>query len=494
MATASRPPSAPASEPAAPAPAGHRLSGRLGVGAIVFMVVAAAAPLTVVAGTVPIGIAAGNGPGYPATYLVSAVVLAFFAVGFTAMTRHVPNAGAFYSYIGVGLGRGWGLGSALVALVSYVTVQGAVLGYIGFALGGLVEGYGGPALPWWLWTFVVLAITAVLGFRHIELSSKVLGVLLVAEVGIVLVLDAVVVGKGGSDEGLSTAFLNPSEVLSGAPGLGLMFAIAGFIGFEATAIFRDEARDPDRTIPRATYAALAIIGVFYTLSAWAVVSAWGDSSVVAEAAADPGNMVATTAERYLGTAAADVIQVLLVTSLFAAVLSFHNVLSRYFFSLGNTGVVPAACGRSHARHASPHVASLVTTAIGVLLMAVSAIAGLDPVLEVFTWLAGIASVGIVGLMLLACIAVVVFFRRTGVDRRPWQTLVAPGLGVLGLAGVLVLLVENLPLLMGGSTALGIGAGVLLLAALAGGFVLAATRPSAARDLVRATRSDAAPQI
>lgn len=482
------------SEPAAPAPAGHRLTGRLGVGAIVFMVVAAAAPLTVVAGTVPIGIAAGNGPGYPATYLVSAVVLAFFAVGFTAMTRHVPNAGAFYSYIGVGLGRGWGLGSALVALVSYVTVQGAVLGYIGFALGGLVEGYGGPALPWWLWTFLVLAITAVLGFRHIELSSKVLGVLLVAEVGIVLVLDAVVVGKGGSDEGLSTAFLNPSEVLSGAPGLGLMFAIAGFIGFEATAIFRDEARDPDRTIPRATYAALAIIGVFYTLSAWAVVSAWGDSSVVAEAAADPGNMVATTAQRYLGTAAADVIQVLLVTSLFAAVLSFHNVLSRYFFSLGNTGVVPAACGRSHARHASPHVASLVTTAIGVLLMAVSAVTGLDPVLEVFTWLAGIASVGIVGLMLLACVAVLVFFRRTGVDRRPWQTLIAPGLGVLGLAGVLVLLVENLPLLMGGSTALGIGAGVLLLLALGGGFVLAAARPSAARDLVRATRSDAAPQI
>jgi hypothetical protein len=88
----------------------------------------------------------------------------------------------------------------------------------------------------------------------------------------------------------------------------------------------------------------------------------------------------------------------------------------------------------------------------------------------------------------------VFFRRTGVDRRPWQTLVAPTLGALGLAGVLVLLVENLPLLMGGSTALGIGAGVLLLLALGGGFVLAAARPSAARDLVRATRSDAAPQI
>lgn len=472
----------------------HRLAGRLGVGAIVFMVVAAAAPLTVIAGTVPIGIAAGNGAAFPAMYVIAAVVLLFFAVGFTAMTRHVPNAGAFYSYVGTGLGRSAGLGTALVALVSYVTVQGAVYGYIGYALGDLVDRWGGPSLPWWLWTAAVLALTGILGYRRIELSSKVLGVLLVAEVGIVLVLDAVVIGKGGSDEGLSSAFLHPSEVFSGSPGLGLMFAIAGFIGFEATAIFRDEARDPARTIPRATYAALVIIGVFYTLSAWAIVSAWGDSAIVAQSAADPGGLVVATAQDYLGTAASDIMQMLFVTSLFAAVLSFHNVLSRYFFSLGNTGVLPGACGRSHARHASPHVASLATTAVGGVLMVACAVAGLDPVLEVFTWLAGTASVGIVVLMLLACIAVIVFFRSTRVDTRPWPTLVAPALGLVGLTLILVLLVKNLPLLMGGSTPLGVGAGVLLVVALLAGPLLAKARPSAARDLVRATRSDAAPQI
>lgn len=491
MATVSDPPPlAPATDPAGH----HRLSGRLGPGGIVFMVVAAAAPLTVIAGSVPIGIAAGNGAGYPAMYVVAAVVLLFFAVGFTAMTRHVPNAGAFYSYVGTGLGRGAGLGSALVALVSYATVQGAVYGYAGFLIGDLVAGYGGPSLPWWLWTAAVLAVTGLLGYRHIELSSRVLGVLLVAEVGIVLVLDAAIIGRGGGDEGLSSALVRPDAVLSGAPGIGLMFAIAGFIGFEATAIFRDEARDPERTIPRATYLALGIIGVFYTLSAWAVVSAWGDSAVVDAAAADPGGIVVTTAAQYVGTAAADVMLVLFVTSLFAAILSFHNVLSRYVFSLGNTGVLPLACGLSHPRHASPHVASLVTTAVGGLLMAVCALAGLDPVLEIFTWLAGIASVGIVVLMLLACVAVVVFFRRTGVDRRLWHSLVAPGLGAVGLALVLVLLVRNLPLLMGGSTILGVGAGVLLAVALAAGWLLARARPDAARDLTAATRADHAPQI
>jgi amino acid transporter len=224
------------------------------------------------------------------------------------------------------------------------------------------------------------------------------------------------------------------------------------------------------------------------------VSAWGDGSIVEQAAADPGGIVVNTTAQYVGTVAADVMQVLFVTSLFACILSFHNVLSRYAFSLGNTGVLPVVCGRSHARHASPHVASLITSTVGALLMAVCAIAGLDPVLEIFTWLAGIASVGIVVLMLLACLAVIVFFRRTGLDRRPWQSLIAPVLGAAGLGLTLVLLVKNLPLLMGGSTALGVGAGVLLAAALAAGWLLAAARPNAARNLAMATPADHAPQI
>ncbi|MEH3077112.1 MAG: APC family permease [Quadrisphaera sp.] len=492
MATTSAPLGAPALSSDGPT---QRLTGRLGVGAVVFMVVAAAAPLTVVAGAVPIGIANGNGAAYPVMFAVSAVVLALFAVGFTAMARHVPSAGAFYSYIGVGLGRGAGLGSALVALISYVTVQGAVYAYLGYATGELVASWTGLSLPWWAWALAGLAVSGWLGYRHIELSGRVLGVLLLAEVGIVLALDAAVVLRGGAGgAGLSTALVEPSQVVSGSPGLGLMFAVAGFIGFEATAVFRDEARRPERTIPLATYAALAVIGVFYTVSAWAVVSAFGDEEAVAVATADPGSMVALAAQRYLGTAASDVLQVLLLTSLFAAVLSFHNVLARYAFSLAKARVLPAAAGASHTRHGSPHVASLATSLVGAAVLVVCALAGLDPVMEVFTWLSGIATVGIIALMLLTCVAVLVFFRRTRADRRAWHTLVAPALGLVGLGGALALVVVNLPLLMGGSVVLGVGAGVLLLAALGAGWVLAAARPAAAAELLLTPRAEGAPQI
>ena len=112
-----------------------------------------------------------------------------------------------------------------------------------------------------MWALVAFAVVTLLGHRNIDLSRNVLGVLLLGEVAIVLVLDAVVIFPGGH-EGLSTGIVTPSEIVSGAPGLALLFALLSFIGFEATAVFRDEARDPLRTIPRATYLALILIGVF----------------------------------------------------------------------------------------------------------------------------------------------------------------------------------------------------------------------------------------
>lgn len=443
------------------------------------MVVAAAAPLTVIAGTVPLGISAGNGAAYPASYLVCTAILLFFAVGFTAMSRRVPGAGAFYTYVTQGLGRHVGLGAAFLALLAYTAVQGAVYGYIGAAIDTFVAGHGGPSVPWWAWSLAMMTVVALLGYRHIDLSGKVLGVLLVCEVGIVLAIDAAVLLTGGPS-GPSTAALQPAAFLSGAPGIALIFAVAGYIGFEATAVFRDEARDPERTIPRATYLALLVIGGFYALSSWSMVTAWGDDGAVALAAANPEGMVVDTAVRYLGSAAGDLVEVLLITSLFAALLSFHNVLARYIFSLGNSAALPAHCGRSHARHSSPHVASVVQTVSALVLVGVSAVAGLDPVTEVFAWYAGIASVGVVALMTLTSIAVLAYFRRDPVDDRRWNTLIAPALGFVGLTVLLVMTVANMPLLVGGSRPLAVVVGALLVGVFLGGVAMALLRPAAAR--------------
>ncbi|MBZ4486606.1 APC family permease [Microbacterium sp. cx-55] len=430
----------------ASAPA-RSLQGSLGVTAIIFMVVAAASPLTVVGGAAPLGILLGNGAGFPALYAISAVILLFFAVGLAAMTRHVPKPGAFFTYVGYGLGRSTGLAAAWTAMLTYTTIQVSVYGYVGYILSVTVTSLGGPAIAWWIYSLLTVALVGILGYRHIDLSSKVLGVLLVAEVGIVLVLVAAVVFSGGA-QGLSLAPFAPENVVSGSPGVGLMFAIAAFIGFEATAIFRDEARDPNRTIPRATYGAVIGIGVFYTLASWALVMAWGPDGVLDAAAENPGTLILRTVAQYLGIVGEVTVNVLLITSMFACVLSFHNVLTRYQHSMAGAGVMPDRLGAVHHRHLSPHASSLVQTITSVVLIAVFAVFQLDPVLQVFTWFAGVATLAIALLMAVTSIAVIVYFARTRQDRRIWNTVIAPALGFVGLILSAALIVVYFPLMVG----------------------------------------------
>lgn len=413
----------------------------LGVASIVSMVVAAAAPLAVVAATTPIIVSASGSIGVPLFFLLAAVILLLFTVGFALMSGHVRNAGAFYSYIQEGLGRIVGLGSATLAIFSYAGLLLATTSYIGVAAGNVVSHYGGVDIVWWVYSLVVLTIVGFLGYRDIELSSKVLGILLVLEAGVVLVLDLAVLLRGGA-HGVDGSSLSPSLLTEGSPGLGLMFAFFAFFGFEATAVFRSEAKDPDRTVPRATYIAVVFIGLFYALSGFAVIAGVGADNAVARAGNDPENLVLDLARTYVGSSLFDVIQILLVTSLFACILSFHNVVTRYVYTLGGLGILPRRLGAANARQGAPSTASLVVSVGSTVAMLVVIIAGLDPVSEAYTWLSGAATLGLVSLMTLASIAVVVFFRVHEHDKRIWHTVVAPSLAAFGLAAVLVLVIAN----------------------------------------------------
>jgi amino acid transporter len=449
----------------------RRLRGNLGVASIVFMVVAAAAPLGVIGGVVPLGIASGNGAGFPATFVVSTVILLFFAVGFTALTPYVEEAGAFFSYVRTALGFPAGIGIAFVALVSYVAIEAGVYGLLGPAGASVVELFGGPALPWWLFAAIAFVITAVLGYRNIALSSRVLAVLLTAEIAIVALLDLVIVVQGG--DGLSTGIVNPSAIFSGSLGIGLLFALISFVGFEATAIFRDEARTPERTIPRATYAALILIGVFYAVTSWALISGWGDEQAVDRATESGGTFLADTAQRYIGVVGTDIITVLYFTSLFACILSFHNVASRYVFALSQQDVLPESLSHPHAQHGSPHRASLWISGVVAVSVVLAVAFNLDPAAQFYTWFAGATTVGFVVLLIATSLAVLVYFARDRRGNSQWRVRIAPALGLLGLAAGLVLIVANLKDLVGGSSILAWVIVGLLVVAFAGGAVVGA---------------------
>src|SRR5580700_7269231 len=77
---------------------------RLGVPAVLFFVLAGVAPLTVAAGVIPTAYQTTGLTGIPAAFGVVAVILAVFATGYVAMTRHITNSGAFYAFIARGIG------------------------------------------------------------------------------------------------------------------------------------------------------------------------------------------------------------------------------------------------------------------------------------------------------------------------------------------------------------------------------------------------------
>ena len=77
-------------------------------------------------------------------------------------------------------------------------------------------------------------------------------------------MDFAILGTGGAS-GLSMNIFDMSAVTSGSFTVAVLFCLGSFMGFEATTIYAEEARDPDVTIPRATYLSVLLIGLFFGL-------------------------------------------------------------------------------------------------------------------------------------------------------------------------------------------------------------------------------------
>ena len=443
-----------------------KLRGHLGVASIVLMVVAASAPLSTIGGNVPIAMALGDTTGIPVAILVAGVIFGLFAASFVAMSKYVTDAGAFYAYIRESLGRAAGTGAAVLALPAYMATLIAVSAYDGVILNELITRFHGPDIPWWVLTGLVLAAVAWLGYRDIDLSAKVLGVFLVSEVAILAVLDFVIVVRGGED-GLTGDSFN-AQGIAGGFGIALLYALWGFVGVEATAVFRDEAKDPDRTVPRATYWAVGIVAIFYSFTSWALVEGNGGHDAIAAAKADPDNFMLNTAGKYLGMLGRDINAVLWFVSVFACALAFHNIASRYAFVLGQSGVFSTKIGKVHEQHGSPSNASLVITVASFVVMGICAALNLDPVLQIFGPGGGLGILALAILWLLTTISVVLFFVRRG---NSTGKVVLASFATLALAAALVLIVSNLTLVVGGTTTLAVIFGLMPLVFFAVGMLL-----------------------
>ncbi len=440
--------------------------GRLGVIGIVFFVVAAAGPLVGMTGALPPAMVLGSGTGVPGAYVLIGIVLIIFSVGYSAMSHHITNTGAFFAYVGRGLGIGPGVGSAYTSLVAYLAIQLSVYGFFGATMKSQAAEHFGIDWAWWVWTLIAWALVLLLSLFSVDVGAKVLGGLMLLELGSLLLMSFAVIFQGGGKEGLDlSASFAPSNVLTGGltgpAGISLSFAFASYIGFEATAIYGEEAKNPKRTVPRATYAAVGTIAVLFGLTTFAVVSALGTSTAVANATklstvdgvplADPAQVVYSVATEYVGHWLATLMSWLVLSSLFAALLAFQNSAARYFFSMGRAGVLPRSLDRVN-KAGAPIVASITTAVITGIVIILFMVRNWDPVVNLFFWMSGMAVVAIALVEALVCLAVIVYFRSAGVESSMWRTLIAPILALVGLLLGLYLLISHFGLLAGTAAA------------------------------------------
>ena len=412
---------------------------------IVVLVIAAAAPMAAMVGTVPLAFAVGNGPGVPGMFAVAGIILLCFSVGYAAMSRRIVNAGGFYTYLSCGLGKPVAVGGGLVAVLSYNAVCVGLIGAFGYFLHlGLAQ--SGINIPWQVFAAIALVVTGMLGYRKIDLSARVLQVLMSAEIAVLLVLAVFVIVHRGAAAVPPTSFA-PRTVLSGTVGVTMMFAFSAFIGFESAALYGEEAHNPRRSVPLATFASVIVISVFYAFTSWVAVGAVGPAHLRSVAQHQLGNLFFMISNDFASPVLTFVMQVLLVTSLFAAILSLHNATNRYMFVLGRERVLPGWLGQVHSRHASPHRASLVQTSINVVIVGIFAASGLNPYTSLATSMIGLGTLGIVSLQAATSVAVIGFFKDRP-DRHWWRTFVAPSLGAAGLITGVILLVRNFGVLTG----------------------------------------------
>jgi amino acid transporter len=418
---------------------------RLGVAAVVFFVMSAAAPLTVVAGVVPTGLAVTGLTGISIAFFAVALVLAIFSVGYVAMARHIANAGAFYAYIARGIGRPFGVGAAWLALLAYNMFQIASYGGFGAIAAPLFKDWFGIDVKWWVLALICWALVAVLGVRDVAVNGKVLATLLVAEIVLVVIFSFADMLSPSFHP--SSAPLDPGSLIGPGSGALLVMAVTGFVGFEQSVVFSEESRDPRRTVPRATYIAIALIAGLYGFASWAMISAAG-GDVVARAGQEGPDLFFNVASDRLGSTALHLGHALFLTSLIAAMISFHNIIARYTFSLGREGVLPRAFGRTVPGTGAPKNGSLAQSALALIVLVLYAVAGWDPLVQLFFWGGTGGGIGVLLLLMVTSFAVIGYFARHREGEDFWHRLGAPVIGSILLVVVTYLAITNIATLFG----------------------------------------------
>jgi ethanolamine permease len=311
-----------------------------------------------------LGLPEGGPYGMLAATLGVTVLYATFVLGYAELACALPRAGGVFVYTSRAFGPQIGFIGGIAQLVEYVLAPPA----IAFAIGSYVN-QTHPDLPILgiaVVAYVVFTIVNIIGVKISAVFELVLCVIAVVE----LCVFGAIALPNFSWEKFSTDALPNGW---GGAFAAIPFAMWFYLAIEGIANVAEEAKNPQRDLPRGFLLAMGTLVVLTAITLFGAVGVNGWQSVVYPTA---GSTV--TSDSPLPLAIGHVISrdspffvALTGIGLIGLVASFHGILivaSRSIMELGRVRYVPAALGTINAKTKTPVVALLANLAIGLFAL------------------------------------------------------------------------------------------------------------------------------
>ncbi|MEO3935822.1 APC family permease [Dermatophilaceae bacterium Soc4.6] len=388
-------------------PDGRELrTGALGLRSVVFQNMTNMAPAAAIVYDFPTQIAAAGAALWISNSIALFAVL-LIASSIIQFSRQLPHAGGYYTYLSTALGPKVGAFSAWIYFLYALVLPAEVtLIWSGIA-SDLVSTYLHLGIPWWVFQVVILGLVGYLAFTGVQRSARITMIAGAFEIAVFVVLGVSLLVNPVSPINLGDLSLSSSPSgWEGVLGLGLVFGILNFVGFESAAPMAEETDNPTRNVPRAVLFSVLILGTLYLFMSVAAVFGYGLANL--------GNFFSdaapfdTMANRVLGIGTL-VVFFAITNSSFGCSLATINQGSRVLMSMGRNGLLPAQIGAVHPLYRTPHVAAAIISALALVIsLTAGAVWG---TLVGFGVLAITLTAGALMIYILGNIALPVFYRN-----------------------------------------------------------------------------------
>jgi amino acid transporter len=414
--------------------------GRLGLGDVLFQGITHIGPAVSVIFTLPF-IVSYAGAAAPIALIGAVIIMLFIANTVSEFSKYMPSTGGYYSFVRRGLGPRWGFLTGWSYFAYDPLGPPAVLGFMGYLAENVLKSGTGVTIPWWVFALAGLALTWVLIYRGIAISTKTAVLLGTLELLIMVALSITLLAFPAHSYNWTAPF-NVSNSLQGIHGIwyGIVFSILALSGFESVAPLARETNNPRRLLPRAIFGSILLVGVFFVFAGYAGIVGWGVDQAK-DFATNP-NPYYVMAKRVWGLGWIFVF-VAIINSVVAISIAASNAVTRVWYGMGSVGVLPKDLAKIQPRFKTP--SNAINLQIGVSVVLTIAVGLWVGSADIYGFLGDIITVAIVIMYGLANIALYFYMRREQTEHfRWWRHALIPLVGTLLLLPVIWVTFVPLP--------------------------------------------------